>query len=99
MASYLTLLKFTPQGLQNIHESTHRAAAFQAAAKKAGVKVTQTLWTLGAYDGVIVFEASDDAAVASVMVGLAALGNVQVTTLRAFNAPEFEVIVAKSPRL
>lgn len=99
MAAYLALLKFTPQGLQNIHESTRRAAVFKAAAKKAGAKVTHTYWTLGAYDGTILFDAPDDTVVAALMVSLAGLGNVQTSVLRAFSGAEFDAVVAKSPRL
>ena len=99
MTTYLALINFTPQGLQNVHESPHRATAFKAAAKKAGVKVRELYWTLGAYDGAIVFDAQSDEAAAGVMVSLAALGNVRTQVLRAFTAAQFSAIVAKSPRL
>jgi len=99
MAAYLALLKFTPQGLQNIHESTHRAAGFKAAAKKSGAKITHTFWTLGAYDGAILFDAPNDTVVTALMVALAGLGNVQATTLRAFTAAEFDAVVDKAPKL
>ena len=39
MTTYVVLINFTQQGLQNVHESPHRASAFKAAARKAGVKV------------------------------------------------------------
>lgn len=97
MSTYITLINYTPQGLQNIHESPHRAASFKAAAKKAGVKVTQLFWTLGEFDGAILFEAKDDAAATGLMLSLASLGNVHTKTLRAFNAAEFSEIVAKVP--
>jgi len=99
MTTYITLINYTPQGLQNVHESPHRASTFKAAAKKAGVKVRELYWTLGAYDGVIIFDAQSDEAAAGVMISLAALGNVRTQVLRAFNAAEFSAIVAKSPRL
>jgi uncharacterized protein with GYD domain len=99
MAAYIALIKFTAQGLQNIHESTHRAIAFKAAARKAGAKVTQTFWTLGAYDGAIIFEAPNDGVVTGLMVSLAALGNVQVTTMPAFTAAEFTALVEKAPKI
>jgi uncharacterized protein with GYD domain len=99
MTTYIALLKFTSQGLQNVHESPNRAGAFKAAAKKAGVKVREQFWTLGAYDGVIVFDAETDEAATGVMLSLAALGNVQTQTLRTFNAAQFGGIVAKLPRL
>ena len=60
MATFVTTLKFTPQGITNSHETTKRAAAFKAAAKKLGVKVTEQLWTLGRFDGLLVFEAPDE---------------------------------------
>ncbi len=99
MATYLTLITFTPQGLQNIHESAHRATAFKAAAKKAGVKVSHVFWSLGEFDGAILFEAKDDAAATGVMLTLSGLGNVHTKTLRAFSAAEFSAIVAKLPKM
>lgn len=99
MATYFTLINFTPQGLQNIHESPHRATAFKAAAKKAGVKVTHIFWALGEFDGAILFEARDDAAATGLMLSLAGLGNVHTKTLRTFNAAEFLEIVAKTPKI
>lgn len=99
MNTYLALITFTAQGLQNLHESPHRANSFKAAAKKAGAKVHQILWTLGDVDGVILFEAKDDAAATGLMLSLSGLGNVHTKTLRAFNAAEFSKIVAKVPKM
>ena len=99
MPTYLALITFTPQGLQNLHESTHRAAAFKATAKKAGVKVTHQFWTLGGYDGAILFEARDDAAATGVMLKLSGLGNVHTKTMRAFSPAEFSAIVAGTPKM
>jgi uncharacterized protein with GYD domain len=99
MSTYVALINFTQQGLQNLHESPHRAAAFRTAAKKAGVRINQIFWTLGNYDGVVFFEAKDDAAATGLMLSLSGLGNVHTTTMRAFNAAEFGAIVAKTPRM
>ena len=99
MSTYIVLVNFTQQGLQNLHESPHRAAAFKAAAKKVGVKVREIYWTLGAYDGVLVFEAESDKAATSATLALSGLGNVHTQTLRTFNAVEFADILKKSPRL
>jgi uncharacterized protein with GYD domain len=99
MSTYIVLINFTQQGLQNVHESPHRAAAFKAAAKKIGVKVREVFWTLGSYDGVLIFEAESDKAATSATLALSSLGNVHTQTLRTFTAPEFADIVKKSPRL
>ncbi|MBI5772206.1 MAG: GYD domain-containing protein [Verrucomicrobia bacterium] len=99
MATYIALVSFTQQGLQNIHESPHRAAAFKSAARKAGCKVRELYWTLGEYDGVVVFDASDDQNATGLMLALSSLGNVHTKTLRAFTAAEFAAIVDQAPKL
>jgi uncharacterized protein with GYD domain len=95
MASYVTLINFTAQGETHIQDSTKRAAAFKAGARKMGVKVKEIYWTLGAYDGVLLFEAPDDETAAVALLSLDALGNVRTQTLRAFTAAEMDGILAK----
>jgi uncharacterized protein with GYD domain len=99
MNTYIALVNFTSQGLQNIHDSPHRAVAFKKAAKKVGVKIREIFWTLGAYDGVVVFEAESDKTATAAMLGLSGLGNVHTQTLRAFGASDFAAILEKTPRL
>jgi uncharacterized protein with GYD domain len=99
MNTYLSLVNFTHQGGQSFRESPLRAAAFKAAAKKAGVRVRELYWTMGRYDGAILFEAANDEAATAVMLSLGALGNVRTQTLRAFNATEFAGVIAKSPKM
>ena len=60
MATSISTINFAEQGIQAIKETTKRAASIKAAAKKMGVKVTNIFWTLGAYDGLLIFEAPDD---------------------------------------
>ena len=47
MATYITTLHFTEQGVKAIRDTCERAAAFKAAAEKLGVKVTEQYRTLG----------------------------------------------------
>jgi len=93
MAAYIATIKFTQQGLTAIADSPSRAAAFKSAAQKMGVSVTGQYWTLGAFDGVIFFEAPNDEAATAAMLHLDALGNVQTTTARAFTAAEMQEIL------
>ena len=55
MATFLTTMQFTEQGIKAVRDTCERAAAFKAAAKKMGVKVSGMYRTLGAFDGLIVF--------------------------------------------
>jgi uncharacterized protein with GYD domain len=93
MATFITTIKFTEKGIQGINESPKRAAAFKAAAKKMGVKVTGIYWTLGTFDGVIVFDAPDASTATAVMLHLSSQGNVHTTTSRAFDSADVESIV------
>ena len=95
MATFVTTFKFTDQGEKNIQDTTKLAASFTATAKKMGVKVVGQYWTLGNFDGLLVYEAPDDETATALMLQLGSLGNVRTQTARAFTAAEMEQIVAK----
>ena len=95
MATYISTINFTEQGIKAVKETTKRAAALDAAAKKMGVKLTSNFWTLGAYDGILVFEAPDDETATALMLQIGSAGNVHTTTVRAFNAGEMDKILEK----
>ena len=96
MPKFLTLVNFTEQGIKNFKDTTKRADAFIKRAKEAGVTVNNILWTVGAYDGAILFDAPDEQTAAGLLVSLAAQGNVRTQTLRAFDREEIGAVVAKS---
>ena len=96
MATFITTIRFTQQGLKAIGETTRRAAALKAAARKAGVKVTAVYWTMGDHDGVLIFEAADDETASAWLIRIGMMGNVQTTTCRAFTAAEMDAILAKA---
>ena len=98
MATFITTIKFTGKGLQGIHDSIKRAAAFNAAAKKMGVKVSGQYWTLGPFDGVIVFDAPDDETATAAMLHLSSQANIHTTTSRAFDSSEMEKVVGLLPQ-
>lgn len=88
MASFVTLAKFTEQGIKNVNQTTKRAEAFREMAKKTGATVKELYWTLGRYDVVVTFEAPDDETATRLMLTLGSLGNVRTETLRAYSAQE-----------
>jgi len=98
MPTFIATITFTPQGMANIHETTVRAAALKAAARKVGVKVRDIFWTLGPFDGLLVFESPDEETATALMLQLGAHGNVHTQTARAFTAAEMEKIVQAKSR-
>jgi uncharacterized protein with GYD domain len=95
MATFITTIKYTQQGLKGIDETTKRAAAIKASGKKMDVKVTDIYWTMGDHDGVLIFEAANDEAATVFLLHLGSMGNVHTSTVRAFTAAEMDKILAK----
>jgi uncharacterized protein with GYD domain len=97
MPTYVSLLNWTQLGEKHVKDTRKREAAFAKSAQKLGVKVIAAYWTLGRYDGVLLFEAPDDETATAAALSLASQGNVSTQTMRAFTAEEMEKIVAKLP--
>lgn len=98
MPTYVATIKFTEQGLAGIQETCKRAAGIKSTAKKIGAKVSEIYWTMGAFDGLIVFEAPDDETSTALMLRIASAGNVHTQTARAFTAVEMEKILAMTAK-
>jgi uncharacterized protein with GYD domain len=95
MTRFVMLLKFTEKGISALKDSPARAAAFKAAAAKAGATVEAQYWLLGEYDGLTVLSAPDVKTATAVALQLAATGNVRTNLCRAFDEAEFKAVLAK----
>ena len=95
MPIYVTLLRYTERGVHNVKDTVKREEAFKSRAKKHGVTVKEAIWTLGAHDGVLVFEAPDDETATAVILSAEELGNIRTETMRGFTAAEMEKLLAK----
>ena len=93
MAHYVTLVRYTHQGISKIKESPSRLDAAKKAAEKEGGKILTWYLTMGQYDAVLVTEFPNDEACAKFTLSAGALGNISTETLRAFPEPEFRKIV------
>lgn len=95
MSTYIVLASFTDQGIRSVKDTTKRADAVKALAKKFGATAKEFFWTLGSYDVVAIFEAPDDASITALGLAIGAAGNVRTQTLRAFSAEEMNGVLAK----
>jgi len=93
MPTYISLMRWTEQGIRKVKETTKRAKDFQELAAKVNVKVREIHWTMGRYDVIVVAEAPDDETISRLTLGLGMMGNVKTETLRAFSAQEMNQIV------
>lgn len=92
---FVSLFRFTGQGVAHVKDTTKRAKNFAKQAKSFGVNVTEFLWTQGRYDGIIIFDAPDRETAAAALLSVAALGNVQTETLNAFDAKGMDKVLSK----
>ena len=97
MPTYVVLLRYTQQGMATIKDSPRRLEAVKTAVKAAGGEFKAYYLTLGRFDAVSIIEAPDDATFTRVMIAVAAQGNVQTETLRAFTEDEYRAIIAGLP--
>jgi uncharacterized protein with GYD domain len=93
MPHYITLVRYTPQGIAKVKESPTRLDAARKAANAAGGKIHAWYLTMGKYDAVFVSEFPDDETCARFALSVGALGNVTTQTLKAFPEAEFRKIV------
>ena len=93
MGKYISLITETQLGETHINESVARVNRIEGEAAKFGVKVTGVYWTLGEYDGVLMFEAEKDETAAAFLHFIASKGAVRTHTLRAFDVNETRQIV------
>jgi uncharacterized protein with GYD domain len=97
MPTYISLLRFTQQGVEKIKESPARLERAKAAIKAAGGDLKAFYLTLGQYDGVVIGEAPSDEAYATTMLAIAGAGAARTETLVAFTEEEYRKIIAAVP--
>jgi uncharacterized protein with GYD domain len=93
MSKYVLLLNWTDQGIRNVKDTVKRAESFRSYLEKRGGKLVDILYTFGQYDLIAVAELPNDEIAMSVSFGTGALGNVRVTTLKAFGLDETRRVI------
>ena len=93
MPTYIALMNWTADGIQQVKDSPKRLDAGRKAFKKLGVKLKDTYLTMGRYDLVCILEAPDDETFAKAMLTLGAKGATRTETLKAFNEAEYRRII------
>jgi uncharacterized protein with GYD domain len=97
MATYISLVNYTDQGIRNIKDSPKRLAEVKKLAKAFGGNLKQFFLTMGGYDIVVVVDLPGDEAAAKFVLTIGAAGNVRTTTLKAFSESEYRKIIAALP--
>lgn len=97
MATYISLIKYTENGMANIKESPARLDSAKKLFQSMGAELKQWFLVLGEYDAVVISEGPDDDTVAKLLLTIGALGNIKTVTFRAFTEDEYRKIIASLP--
>ncbi len=97
MPTYVSLIKYTQQGLSSIKDAPKRLEAARQNAKAAGGSLKAVYFVMGQYDLIAISELPDDEPAAKSAVSASAQGNVKTETLRAFTESEFLKMIASLP--
>jgi uncharacterized protein with GYD domain len=92
MPHFVTLVRYTPQGISKIKESPARLDAARKAAEKEGGKIHGWYLTMGRYDAVLICEFPSDEACAKFSLSSASLGNISTETMKAFPEADYRQI-------
>ena len=97
MPTYVSLLRYTEQGIKNIKESPSRVEKARQALKAMGGELKAFYLTQGRYDAIVIAEAPTDDVVAKFVLSSGSQGNVRTETFRAFTEEEFRKIISGLP--
>ena len=93
MPTYVSLVRFTDQGMKSIKESPGRLDQVKKAVQAAGGELKAWYLAMGEFDGVVISEAPNDEAVAKVLLQIGSIGNTRTETMRVFTEPEYRKLI------
>jgi uncharacterized protein with GYD domain len=96
MATYISLLRFTDQGIRNVKDVPGRIDDARKRFEKAGGQLKGWYLAMGKYDIVIISEAPDDETMARATLSVGSLGNVRAETMRVFSEDDFRTKILPS---
>ncbi|MET2827059.1 GYD domain-containing protein [Mesorhizobium shangrilense] len=96
MPYFISLMRLTQRGLDEIANSPERARVSRERVENLGGRSVALYSTMGAYDFVQVFEMPSEAAMMQYLLVARQDGHVDPVVLRAFDAPEWSSIVEAS---
>ena len=97
MGKYISLVKYTAKGIENIKDSPNRFDAFKQLCESLGATVEGFYLTMGRYDLAVILDAPNREAVTKIVLATASRGAVTTETLPAFAEEEYRKIISELP--
>jgi uncharacterized protein with GYD domain len=97
MPTYITLIRWTQKGIENVKESPARLDAAKKAFQAVGGEVKDFYLVTGQYDMVMVSEVPDHETGVKLALAIGSAGAVRTETLNAYTEDEYRQIIASLP--
>jgi uncharacterized protein with GYD domain len=97
MPTYISLLRYTEEGIKKIKESPTRLEAAKQSVRALGGELKAFYLVMGQYDAVVISEAPDDEAASRFALATGARGYVRTETMRAYTEDEYRRLIAALP--
>jgi uncharacterized protein with GYD domain len=90
MAVYVTLYRYTDEGIKGIKSAAKSAEGWQAEAQKRGIIVQALYWLQGQYDAVTIIESDDPDKVNGLILAIGAQGALRTETMSAMSLEDIQ---------
>ena len=97
MSKYISLVKYTGKGIENVKQSPNRLDDFKKLCESMGAKVDGFYLTMGRCDMLLILDAPDSATVAKIILATSSRGAVSTETMQAFSEAEYRKIISEVP--
>ena len=97
MPTYMTLIRYTQQGIQSIKDSSTRLDTAKALFKSLGAEIKSFYLAMGRNDVIVVSEAPDDETVTKLILTIGSGGAVRTETFRIFTENEYRKLISELP--
>ena len=97
MPTYMTLIRYTQQGIESIKDSPARLDTAKDLYKSLGAEIKSFYLTMGRYDVVVISEAPDDETATKLAMTIASAGAIRTETFRIFTEDEYRKLISELP--
>lgn len=84
MPTYMTLIKYTQKGIENMKDSPNRLGAAKELFKSMGGELKSFYLAMGRFDAVVISEGPDDETAIKLSMTIGAAGAIRTETFRVF---------------
>jgi uncharacterized protein with GYD domain len=97
MPTYITLIKYTQTGVENMKDSPNRLDTAKELFRSMGAELKAFYLAMGNYDAVVISEAPDDETAMKLALTVGSAGAIRTETQRVFPEDEYRKIISELP--